>query len=328
MFQAEKKVVLNFYQALQDGGYTSNAAVRAHTTEDYQWRGYHPFGELERCVVMDTFWVPLANALSHLQRHQDVFFAGANEIDGFKSHWVASMGHMTGLFDKPWLGIFPSHKIASLYYAEFHRVEDGLIAQSAMYFDIPHLMAQAGQSPFVQQTDRHRVQPEPVGHDGLLLVQQDAEEGHATLACINAMIQQLGQWQNALPLEDELRLSWHEDMRWWGPEGIGASHTIAHYAQQHARPFRQAFGNRSKTRHLCRMAEGQYGGFFGWPNFSATLDGFFMGREPTHQVGEFRVIDIYRRRGNKLAENWVFIDLPYFWKQQGWDLLSIQNEDQ
>ena len=139
------------------------------------------------------------------------------------------------------------------------------------------------------------------------------------------MIQQLGQWQNALPLEDELRLSWHEDMLWWGPEGIGDSQTIAHYAQQHARPFRQAFGNRSKTRHLCRMAEGQYGGFFGWPNFSATLEGPYMGREATYQVGEFRVIDIYRRRGNKLAENWVFIDLAYFWKQQGWDLFSIQN---
>ena len=161
MFQAEKTVVLNFYQALEDGAYVSNAAVKGHTTDDYQWRGYYPFGELERREVMDTFWVPLANAFSDLRRRQDIFFAGANEIDSFKTHWVASMGQMSGLFDKPWLGISPSHTIASLRYAEFHQVEDGLIAQSVMYFDIPHLMAQAGQSPFAPKTGQHFAQPQP-----------------------------------------------------------------------------------------------------------------------------------------------------------------------
>ncbi len=37
---------------------------------------------------------------------------------------------------------------------------------------------------------------------------------------------------------------------------------------------------------------------------------------------EFRVIDIYRRRDEKLAENWVFIDLLHVWKQLGVDLLA------
>jgi hypothetical protein len=35
-----------------------------------------------------------------------------------------------------------------------------------------------------------------------------------------------------------------------------------------------------------------------------------------------RVVDIYRRDGNKLAENWVFIDMLYFLKQQGLDVLE------
>jgi len=34
------------------------------------------------------------------------------------------------------------------------------------------------------------------------------------------------------------------------------------------------------------------------------------------------VIDIYRREGDKLAENWIFIDLLYFWNQQGVDILA------
>ena len=34
-----------------------------------------------------------------------------------------------------------------------------------------------------------------------------------------------------------------------------------------------------------------------------------MGLSPSEKPCEFRVIDIYRREGNKLKENWVFIDI-------------------
>jgi len=106
-------------------------------------------------------------------------------------------------------------------------------------------------------------------------------------------------------------------MVWWGPTGIGSAYTIERYAKQHSAPFRAAFSNRSKTGHIARLAEGHYGGFFGWPNFTAELSGAFMGRPATGKLAEFRVIDLYRRDGDKLAENWVFIDLLHFWKCQG-----------
>jgi hypothetical protein len=35
-----------------------------------------------------------------------------------------------------------------------------------------------------------------------------------------------------------------------------------------------------------------------------------------------RVVDIYRRDGDKLAENWVLIDLLHWLKQQGLDVLE------
>ena len=89
--------------------------------------------------------------------------------------------------------------------------------------------------------------------------------------------------------------------------------------------FRAAFSERSKTAHICRMAEGHFGGFFGWPNFTATLSGPFMSRPPTGKRSEFRVIDIYRREGSKLVENWVFIDLLHFWRAQGVDILADLN---
>ena len=114
------------------------------------------------------FCGPLRASLTRLQRRQDVFFAGRNEIDGFQGVWVVSMGHLMGLFDQSWLGIAPTGKMAFLRYFEFKRVENGRITATAMFFDIPHLMMQTGLQPFPPQTAAHLVQPGPSPHDGLL----------------------------------------------------------------------------------------------------------------------------------------------------------------
>ena len=37
---------------------------------------------------------------------------------------------------------------------------------------------------------------------------------------------------------------------------------------------------------------------------------------------DMRVVDVYRRDGDKLAENWVLIDIPYWLLQQGLDVLE------
>jgi hypothetical protein len=50
-----------------------------------------------------------------------------------------------------------------------------------------------------------------------------------------------------------------------------------------------------------------------------------MGLPASDRPAEFRVVDIYRREGNKLAENWVFIDMLHFFRSQGVDLLDRMN---
>lgn len=323
-FQPEKALVRAHYDALA-GAAPDNVAeiLAAHTSPDWRWRGLHPFGEKTGAGdIAKSFWQPFLSAMSRVQRREDIFFAGSNEIDGHKSRWVVSMGHLMGLFDAPWLGIRPTGKMAFLRYCEFNRVADGRIAETAFFCDIPHLMIQAGQNPFPSQTAAHLVQPGPLGHDGLLYAAQDPEEGVKTLSLINAMISNLGQWDLGLPLEEELALTWRDDMIWWGPAGIGATYTIERYARQHSAPFRAGFAERTGTGHLCRLAEGHFGGFFGWPNFTAVPTGGFMGLPATGKPVEFRVIDIYRREGDKLAENWIFIDILHFLQQQGVDVLE------
>ncbi len=314
-FQKEKETVRAYHAALDRGDFTGAAVLQS---PDCLWRGYHPFNELTGPEAVNTrFWAPLHQSFRHLHRRETIFFAGLNEMDGFASTWVVSMGHLVGLFDAPWLGIPPTGRMAFLRYASFLKVEGDLITDIAMYFDIPQVMVQAGLTPFPPSAGAELVQPGPYGQGGLLYDAQPAEQGEATLACINAMISDLGTWQLGLPLEEELARTWVDDMTWWGPTGIGATYTIPRYAAQHSGPFRAAFSDRSKTTHVARLAEGAFGGFFGWPNFTVRLTGEYLGRAPTGKVGEFRVIDVYRREGDKLAENWVFIDMPHFWLSQG-----------
>ncbi|MBG6142655.1 putative ester cyclase [Labrenzia sp. EL_142] len=325
-FQSEKQLVRDFYVALDAAPENELVAVMDRFVgTDYLWRGYHPFHEQSSGkAVVEQFWQPFRSAFRHMQRRMDIFIAGKNEIDGFKSTWVTSMGHLMGNFDAPWLGIPPTGKIAMMRYCEFHKIEDGKITETALFFDIPQVMIQAGLQPFPRQTGAHLIQPGPATHEGLCFEPQDPVEGDKTLGAINFMIGDMGDWEGKeeRPLEVELPRSWHHDMIWWGPAGIGASYTIEGYIKGHSGPFRDGLGTRHFNGHVCRMAEGKFGGFFGWPNLTLTPTGGFMGMPATGKPSDMRVIDMYRRDGDKLAENWIFIDLLHFWNQQGVDILA------
>ena len=323
-YQSEKRLIIDYYKALDSAPSSRITHVlESFTSSNYIWRGFHPFGlQTDINQISEIFWKPFKQALTSMQRREDVFFAGTTFIDKNSSIWVCSMGHLIGLFDFPWLGIKPTKKLTMLRYAEFHKVENGKISETAFYFDIPHLMIQAGYSPFSDQKAAHIIQPGPAPHDALLFSDAAVSESKKTMDAINFMIEDLGQWDSGLPLVEELARSWHDDMIWWGPAGIGSTYTIERYAKQHSGPFRAAFSDRTGTGHIARISEGNYGGFFGWPNFTAKPTGGYLDLPPSNQIGEFRVIDIYRREGDKLKENWVFIDLLYFFKQQGIDILN------
>lgn len=331
-FQSEKTLVLAHYAALAQATPDSVASILAErTSADWHWRGFHPFHEQRGAgAVAASFWSPFLAAMARVQRRQDVFFAGANSLDGEASVWVVSMGHLMGLLDAPFLGIPATRKIAMLRYCEFNRVENGVIVETAFFCDLIHLMHQADLRPLPPQTGQHLVQPGPATHDGLLFGPQDAGAGGETLALINRMIgdiaansttKEIVKPRDATP-QDELSRCWHDDMLWWGPDGIGATYTIDRYVEQHQRPFRTQLKDRQFNGHIARLAEGNYGGFFGWPNLTVTPTGGYMGLPANGLTSaDMRVIDIYRRDGDKLAENWIFIDILHFLNMQGLDVL-------
>ena len=324
-FQAEKQIVRNFHADIAGASSETVAEVLArHVTADWHWRGMHPFHEQHGAqAVAAAFWSPLLSSLTRLQRRADIFMAGLNEIDGFQGRWVVQMGHLMGLFDRPFLGVLPTGRIAMLRFVEFNRVADGRIVETAMFVDLPHLMIQAGQDPFPPQTGATLVQPGPMTHEGLMYDAQDPELGRRTLAAINAMLNNPQAADDGIDEATRLARVWHDDMIWWGPAGIGATYTIPRYIRQHCEPFDDALHHGyCFNGHLCRMAEGHFGGFFGWANLTVQNAGGYLGMTAGPGPSEMRVVDLYREQDGKLAENWIFIDILHYLAVQGLDVLG------
>lgn len=326
-FQKNKALVRDYYRDLDAAkGDDITEVLRRYTTEDYLWRGMHPFYEQRGAkAVADVFWKPFRHSFTSIQRRPDVFMAGQADPTVEKgmpgSEWVCCMGHMMGLFDEHWLGIPSSGKMGFLRFVEFNRINEGKIAETAMFCDIISVMQQVGLNPLPLQTGAAFITPGPRTHDGLMYGPQDPAEGEKTLALINQMIEDLTSSYMESP-EEQLARTWHSDMIWFGPGGIGATYTRERYRAQHQGPFRAHLKDIKYNGHICRMAEGCFGGFFGWANLSMQTAGNFMGLPASDHPTEMRVVDIYRRDGDKLAENWIFIDILHFLYLQKLDLLG------
>ncbi|WP_299986235.1 nuclear transport factor 2 family protein [uncultured Ruegeria sp.] len=322
------------YQDAKALVHTANTAIDAadgdavasemepYYASDILWRGMHPFHEQAGiAAVADTYWRPLKDAMGPLLRRPDIFFAGSNEIDGFSSTWVVEMGHLMGTWDRPWISLAPSRKLAFLRYCEFHRIEDGRIAETACYVDILNLLAQSGRHPISGTTGSVVLTPGPATHDGLLYDAHPEAEGRATVQLIADMVTDLRANKVGSP-EDHMTRFWTPDMCWFGPGGIGASAFFDGYRRGHSGPFEDGLEYVTYTEHVARLGESNFGGFFGYPSLTVRSTGGFMGLPPSDVAANMRIVDLYRRDGDRLAENWIFIDIPHFIATQGVDILA------
>ena len=334
VLQNAKKIVSTYNDlvasVLIDATVSVADALGQIVSDTYHWRGLHPFNELANVTeVSSVFWEPLRAAVSGLHRRDDIHLAGVNCIDNGESIWVATMGHFVGLFDKPWLGIPPTQRMVNIRCVEFHRVANDRIEETAFFFDLIGVMRQAGQYPLPPQTGASFTYPGPKTHDGLLATPQSDEAGKNTLDVVHRMMDDLGQaneiakatGSNRVPRE-LLAKTWHEDMVWYGPEGIGATMSIDRYQQQHQYPFRFNLSGKTFNGHVARFSEGSYAAYFGWPNLTNQPTGGFLGLPGGLNSADMRVVDVYRCDGDKLAENWVIIDLPHWLLMQGLDVLG------
>lgn len=321
-FQEQKKLILRYFDEMESADNAAQVLAK-YTASDYNWKGVYPFREQNGAeVAAEIFWNPLKKSLKHLQRRQDIFIAGNNEVS--EGTWVMSMGHLMGLFDEDWLGIPHTNKMTSLRYAEFNKVENGKISATGIFIDIIGFMLQSGINPLPPSTGQYFVYPGPRNHDGILINDANPKESAETMALVNRMVDDLSALNESGSMgcpPEVLEKTWSKNMIWYGPGGIGASYTIPRYQTQHQLPFRGALTDKKFNGHVCRFAEGNFACFFGWPNLSNTPVGGFLGL-PGGTRADMQVVDVYSRVGDKLSENWVLIDIPYWLKQQGVDIIK------
>lgn len=283
----------------------------------------HPFSEMAgHADYLERFLKPLINAFKGLFRADYIAMAGAFE----NSEWVSSTGYYVGHFTQEWLGIKPSNRLAYLRVGEFHRMENGQAIESYIYLDIPELMIACGQWPIKESPGLDRgytgYLPGPASQDGLLFAPQDKVESDTSFRIVSDML--LG-----LATADEAwRPYWHDNMMWFGPAAFGSFIGIESFAGFQV-PFEKAFedwkggsAGSGRTKHFIRHGDGNYTCSGGWPSLSGIQRKPFLDQPATNEMLYMRVCDWWRREGDLLVENWVFVDIPHVLLQMGYDLFE------
>jgi predicted ester cyclase len=311
--QKNKAIVWEFWQKLNDsepGGAVN--VIQSYVHKEISWHGPHPINNLKGVdALIKGFWQPLLKSFPDLRRKCDIFIGG-------HVHWVGAIGYFTGTFSHDWLGIPASHCETHIRFGEFSAVYDGKIIMTYIIPDVLDVMRQAGFQLVPPSLGEEGLLPAPMTGDGVLLTTQVDEEGNKTLSLAKTMCGALD--------TPECEGFWDSDrMMWYGPCGIGALRTYKKFEDDHCVPFRHAFpgyGTLFGGVHVAEVGEGNYAGWVGWPSIRGIHGGEYLGCPPTGNLFEWRLMDFYRREGDRIIENWVPVDMIHLFLTMGVDLFE------
>lgn len=320
-----KRCVLDLWGKLDAPDATQVPAIlRGSLHPDISWSCVHPINILQGAdAVIDKVWMPLITSFPDITRRVDILLGGQQE--GRK--WVTGAGYLIGTFVRDWLGIPATGKTTHIRFTEFYDVREGKIAEAYVFFDILDVMRQVGIALPQNYGGRLGLIPGPTTGDGVILPETDPAESAITLKLVEAMIDGLMQYDGKTLQSMQQSRYWKQDMHWYGPTPIGTCLTLKEFEDFHQRPYLIAFPDRKGGhKHIAHYADGLYATTTGWPSVEATHLGEYFGIAPTGKRVAMRVMDIWRREGNLLAENWVMIDMLDLFLQMGLDLMANISE--
>jgi predicted ester cyclase len=276
---------------------------------------------VDHCAGRDAmtarFWQPLVHAFPDLEGRTDILMSGQFK-DG---DWFASTGNFVGHFTNDLYGLRPSGRPHFIRYGWFDRIEGDQVVESYVLLDITRLMIETQQWPLRPQLGESW-SPAPATQDGVALGAADPAESDKSLKLVEAMIAGLMSYDQKSLASMGMTRFWTPQFHWYGPGGIGSARGHADYERAHQGPFLKAFPDRIGGNHKCRIGEGPYVASTGWPSINAThLGEGWIGIPATNNRITQRIMDFWRRDGDLLAENWVFIDMVDLIAQFGIDLL-------
>lgn len=278
-------------------------------------------------AYLSSVMEPLRNAFRHLSRRTDILLGG--EYNG--AEWVMSHGHFVGEFVADWMGIPANNKVIWLHTVEYHRINDGQSVESYLYFDMLDLLRQIDRMPIKKSLGFEGFVPGPATGDGIFLEKQNPDMSSVSLKMVDDMLAEL--WTP----EEKWRDDWHQDMLWYGPSGYGSQIGLDGFERfQH--PYEAMFAPESfsgqmkrsgisevdnkVSGHFARFGDGNYVASGGWPSHGGIMGSDWLGIPANGKAFTVRVADIWRRQGDLLIENWVFVDIIDMALQLGRDLFA------
>lgn len=329
--QTNKKIVWNFWQALEDAPLNKAEEVaRSALNAEVIWHGPDPINRLDGVAAfVSDFWLPLRHSFPDLKRTTHVFCAGQSNgrIDGDSSQdgrmWVSGTGYLTGTCTHNYLNIPTAGKEVNIRWGEFCCVEAGKIVEIYFLLDLVDLMQQAGFDVLPPSRGQDSIYPPPQANDGILLDAQDEAESAYSLDHIRRFI------FDGLNAYDQSELKsmgmadfFHHDVQWYGPGGIGACLSLKEFEDLHQQPWLIAYPDRQVQNLDALIAEGAYSGAPGWAGVKATHTGPYLDVAATGNAIEFNGLDWWKREGELYVENWVFVDMIHLFRQFGVDLFA------
>jgi len=307
-----------FYQAL-----TTQSSISEFVSDDVSFNVSYPINELNGTdEIQSKYWSLLQRSLTNIERK--AFIEYESEYQG--NRWIAATGYFIGAFDKDLLTIPATGKTLYLRFTELVKLDQNRkICEYFQILDFLDVMNQAGVNPLRKS----------LGHDGLIMPPstmdglnpdnaQDSSEADKTETLVMGMLNELGRFDGKSLESMKLGNFWHPDFMWYGPAGIGTTHGISGFRKHHQGPFVFSFPDRVVDHKATIVKKGNYVATGGWPHMHGShLVGGWLGLPPCGKKLELRVMDIWRREGELLKENWVAIDIIHMCHQMGLDVFEM-----
>lgn len=306
------------------------ALLSKYFTNDCAFEATAPFEPMRGVEEFNnSFLHPLFHSFVHAEFCPYILIGG--EYEGREC--VSMTGNIIGTFENEWLHMKPTHQPTWLRFTTHFILEDQKIAHAWFVLDTLDIMRQAGYH-FFPNRGVEWVPPAPMTADGILDYDSDDRESQKSIDLTNAMLDGLLSYdRKSLDSMGQERFWDVENMMWYGPSGIGTTKGLKGFQQNHQIPFLKAFPDRTVTQKtadridFCQLGDGNYSYDFGFPSMSAshTGDGW-IGLSATGKQITMRVLDFWRREGDRLKENWVMIDMVDIFMQLGVDVLELIKE--
>ncbi len=311
------------------------AALNRYCDSGCTWRAFHPFETMQdNESAANGFWASLKHAFPDYELRPGLLLAGEYE----DIQHVSMLGFVMGNFMNDWLGMPASYQLASLRFGFNATMRNGRMTRVHLMFDLIDLMRQAGFYPFRPMPGNSEQWTFAPGDAGYSLEDEGMRAGARTLEIVREM-------QVGLPAAGKVvdRASaaaahsphWSEHFNWFGPAGVGSSRGLRGFRDYHGALFLKAFPDRhglprdphgadDRPGAFCEIGEGRLAMTAGWPAMRGTHGGAqWLGLPPTGKRIDMRVADWYRLTpDNRIADNWVLIDIPHMLDQMGLDILD------